>query len=82
MLPLDSFAGGRERHHAVGIHVAGGPPDPLGRVAKLAGGSSYRSQIRRTVELGDRVYSVAANGIGAYDGATLSLIARLRYWGS
>jgi uncharacterized secreted protein with C-terminal beta-propeller domain len=79
MLPVDSYAGGRERHLAIGLRVSPGSADPLGRVAKLAAGSSYRSQVRRTVEVGDRVYTVAANGIGAYDSATLSPIARLRY---
>ena len=79
MLPIDSYGGGREHHLAVGLRVSPGSADPLGRVAKLAAGSSYRSQIRRTVELSDRVYTVAANGIGVFDGATLQRIAALAY---
>jgi hypothetical protein len=79
MLPVDSFAGGRERHLAVGLRVTAGSTDPLGRVARLAAGNSYRSQIRRTVELGGRVYTVAANGVGAYDAATLTPIGSLHF---
>ena len=78
MLPIDSYGGGREHHLAVGLRVSPGSADPLGRVAKLAAGSSYRSQIRRTVELADRVYTVAANGIGVFDGATLQRLPRSR----
>ena len=79
MLPIDAYGGGREHHLAVGLRVSPGSADPLGRVAKLAAASSYRSQIRRTVELSDRVYTVAANGIGVFDGATLQRVAALAY---
>ena len=79
MLPIDSFTGGRERHLAVGLRVNPGATDPLRRVAKLSGDRSYRLQIRRTVELGARVYAVAANGIDAYDAATLTPLSSLRY---
>ncbi len=78
-LPIDSYVGARVAHSAVGLRVAPGSADVLGRVARLAGGTSYRSAIRRTVELGGRVYAVAANGVDAYEPATLRPLGSLAY---
>ncbi len=73
MLPLDSYYyGGPGFHGAVGLRVAPGTADPLGRVAKLSGGRSYDAQIRRALELGGRIYTIAANRIDAYEPATLA----------
>jgi uncharacterized secreted protein with C-terminal beta-propeller domain len=83
ILPLDSYSysygTSGEFHGAVGLRVDPGGADPLGRVAKISHGSSYESQIRRSLELGDRVYTVAADGIADYDPATLALLGSLAY---
>ena len=68
-LPIDSYLGARAAHSPSACGSTPGSADPLGRVARLAGGTSYRSEIRRTVELGGRVYAVAANGVDAYERA-------------
>ncbi len=79
ILPIDSYLGLRPSHFAVGLRVTPGSVDPLGRVAKLGGGTSYRSEIRRTLELGGRIYAIAANGIDAYEPATLAPVGALDY---
>ena len=82
MLPVDSYAGGREHHLAVGLRVSAGSVDPLGRVAKLAAVAPTGRRSGGRSSSADRVYTLAANGIDAYDAATLTPIASLRYYGA
>jgi hypothetical protein len=83
MLPLDSYAysagTSSEFHGAVGLRIDPGGADPLGRIAKISNGTSYESQVRRTLELGGRVYTVASDGIAGYDPATLAPLGSLAY---
>jgi uncharacterized secreted protein with C-terminal beta-propeller domain len=80
MIPMESYYGpSNEFHGAVGLRVTPGAADPLGRVAKVSRGGSYEDAIRRSLELGGRVYTVSSNGIDAYDPATLSRVGSLSY---
>ena len=78
VLPVDSFYPD-EFHGATGLRVAPGSADPLGRVAKVSRGTSYEDSIRRSLELGGRIYTVAATGIDAYDPATMTKQSSLDY---
>jgi uncharacterized secreted protein with C-terminal beta-propeller domain len=79
VLPIDSYAGLRASHLAVGLRVTAGSADPLGRVARLHGGTAQGSAIRRTVLLGGRLYALAANGVDAYDPTTLAPLGLLSW---
>jgi uncharacterized secreted protein with C-terminal beta-propeller domain len=77
ILPIDSYdPSGGESHGAVGLVVAA---DALGRVARVSRGETYEAQIRRTLELGGSIYATAANGVSAYDPATLAEVGSLDY---
>jgi hypothetical protein len=71
-LPLDSYSSDPYSDTAdygfVGLRVTPGSVDPLGRVARPSTGE----QVRRTLLLGGRLYTVGAGGIGAYDPTTLA----------
>lgn len=76
LLPLDSYrSDGTEAHFLAGLRVSPGGADPLGRVAKPVAGEG----VRRTLELGGRVYAVRGDGISVYEPATLHRIASLAY---
>ena len=77
LLPIDSYMYGSagERHSLAGLRVAPGGGDPLGRVAKPGFGGG----VRRTLELGGRIYAVGPRGIGSYDPSTMAPLARLDY---
>jgi hypothetical protein len=79
VLPIDAYYGSTEFHGAAGLRVSPGAADPLGRVAKVSRGSDYTDAVRRTVELGGHVYTVAATGIDEYDPATMSTLGSLDY---
>jgi len=79
MIPLEAYTASGQSFAAAGLRVTPGAADPLGRVAKVSRGSGYRAQIRRTVELDGRIYAVAANGISAYEPATLAPVGSLDY---
>jgi len=79
MIPLESYAPGAPMHSAAGLRVTPGVADPLGRVARVSRGGGYRAQIRRTLELDGRVYAIAANGVSAYEPATLAPVGSLDY---
>lgn len=79
MIPIESYLATSEYHGAVGLRVTPGAGDPLGRVAKVSHGASYEDAIRRSLELGGRVYTVSSTGIDAYDPATLARVGSLNY---
>ncbi len=76
LFPVESYGPSSEFHGAVGLRVTPGSADALGRVAKISRGTSYEDAIRRSLELGGRIYTVAATGIDAYDPATMTRWAR------
>ncbi len=78
VLPVESYYPS-EFYGAAGLRITPGGEDPLGRVAKVSRGSSYVDAIRRSVELGDRIYTVAATGIDARDPATMAELGSLDY---
>jgi hypothetical protein len=80
VLPIDAYYGtSGEFHGAVGLRVTAGGADPLGRVAKVSRGAGYEDSIRRTLELGGHVYTVAATGIDEYDPTTMARLGSLDY---
>ena len=79
VLPMDSYYATTEFHGAVGLRVTAGGADPLGRVAKVSRGSGYGDSIRRSLELGGHVYTVASTGIDEYDPATMAKQGSLDY---
>jgi uncharacterized secreted protein with C-terminal beta-propeller domain len=82
IVPIDAYdPSGGESHGAVGLGVAADRPDALGRVARISRGDTYEAQIRRTLELGGRIYATAANGVSAFDPATLAQVGSLDYQG-
>jgi hypothetical protein len=78
VLPVESYYPS-EFYGAAGLRITPGGSDPLGRVAKVSRGNSYEDAIRRSVELGGRIYTVAATGVDAYDPATMAPLGSLDY---
>ena len=79
-VPIDSYsadpyAAGGDVHGFVGLRVSPGSVDPLGRVAR----PETDTPVRRTLELGGRLYAIGAGAIGAYDPATLAPVGSLDY---
>ena len=73
MVPIESypFDGGEAFAGAVGLQIAPGSADPLAPVAEVEHGTT-QTPIRRSLVLGDAVYTVSAAGVAAHDPATLA----------
>ena len=71
MVPLEGY-GGEDFYGAVGLKVEPGGADPLGRIAKVSHGSSFEQIIRRSLLIGDRVYTLSAAGLAAHDPLSLA----------
>jgi uncharacterized secreted protein with C-terminal beta-propeller domain len=71
----DPYTDSGERYGFVGLRVTPGAADPLGRVARPV----TSTQVRRTLQIGGRVYAVGAGGVGAYDPSTLAPLGTLDY---
>jgi Beta propeller domain len=72
VIPLESHARQGYFRGAAGLRVDPQAADPLGRIAKVSHGTSYRAQIRRALVIGDRVFTLSEKGLAAHDPATLT----------
>ena len=81
MIPLDGYATSKPFTGAVGLRVNPHGPDSLGRVAKVSHGDDFDDSIRRSLLVGDRVYTVSGSGIAAHDPATLAQLGFVGFGG-
>jgi Beta propeller domain len=77
VVPVESYSG-PEFHGAVGIRVSAAG---LGLTQPTSIGDSYETAIRRSLVLGDHVYTVSDRGVGEHDPQTLERLALTRFAG-
>ena len=78
VVPVSTWTG-RGFHGAVGIHTGPGGLELTGRTAHDGGSMAA---IRRTVVIGDRVYTVSTRGVAVHDPSTLERLALTPFSGT
>ncbi|HEX2128489.1 MAG TPA: beta-propeller domain-containing protein [Solirubrobacterales bacterium] len=74
VIPLEGYTPREDFYGAAGLKVDPAAADPLGRVAKISHGSDSGDIIRRSLLLGDRVYTVSGAGVAAHEPLALGLL--------
>jgi hypothetical protein len=77
-IPIDSYStdpysNDDDRFGFVGLRVTPGAADPLGRVDR----PQTHMSVRRTLELGGRLYAIGSDAVSVYDPTTLTPLAKL-----
>ncbi|MQA75649.1 MAG: hypothetical protein GEU88_15140 [Solirubrobacterales bacterium] len=79
VIPIESYASEERSSGAAALRVDPGAADPIARLAMPSQGGPHGAQVRRTLAVGDRLFTVSARGIAAYDPETLAPLAYVAF---
>jgi uncharacterized secreted protein with C-terminal beta-propeller domain len=72
VVPFESYAADGYAPSAAGLRVDLAAADPIARIADASHGTAYRAQIRRTIAVGDRVFTLSEKGVAVHDPASFT----------